>query len=107
MDLITLLLKRGYKEYNSQKTGARFFQKKFMGKVVCDCNDANFIDIEIYDMRPVIGCTMIQISLKAEKQGRWWDIKCYGLSEKELGKNIASLEKKIIKAFETVAWGVK
>jgi hypothetical protein len=103
--VIDTLMKRGYKKYKSYKEYVILYQKKFPGKIVCDCNEAIYIDVEIFNHPALEYHTKIEIGLRAEKNGKWWDIKCYGLSEKEFVKSVASLEKKIIKAFEAIAGG--
>ena len=99
------LIENGYKLWNEGR-GTEIiceFQKKVDSKSVCECNGFLAIDIHLYEMiHGGKAHTSAVVSIRAEKNKKWWHLKCYSLSFDELKNQLPKIEKTLIRMFNSI-----
>ena len=98
------LIDYGFKEYEQRFewpiTKKELFQRRFTNQRVCERNGNIFINVlavAIKDEAPTF-----EISLTAEHNSVWWDLKAYGLSEEELDQKLPIIEATLVNLFNQI-----
>lgn len=105
-----ILLKRGYKEYDNvwekdeHTEYKRFFSKRVKSESVCDLNDKLTINVTCWkiSLPNSAGTEQIDVSVIAEKDELWYDLKVYSILHSEFKERINEIEKTLVKLFNQI-----
>ena len=99
----TFLKDKGYTPYPQRAPGYEhktLWQKRIDNESVCETNDKLFINISEYLFSGMD--ITFEVSITAEKNGVWWDLKCYSLNFYETENRLEEIENALIKMFNTL-----
>lgn len=77
--------------------------RRVKSKSVCDCNDK----LSVYVTASQLNLSdrlydTIDVSITAEKNGKWWKLLSYSLNKEEVIKDLVSIEETLIKMFNQI-----
>lgn len=110
-DFNKFLLANGYKEYPSIQyfpggKDSKLFCKRVNTKFECTCNKKSVqfcIDYSVFLLPQKDVLKHLSINITAcDNTDKWFSLKCYGISQEELMKNLNQIEDKLVKAWEAI-----
>jgi len=108
MIIENFLKNEGYKLYPQlveyPYTKRNLWQKQISNERVCETNEKLFINVLQYQFEEYteVEHEKFEVYIVAEFHEKWWDIKCYSLSQEEIIYDLHSLESTLIKMFNTI-----
>ena len=99
-----LITDNGYKQFKEKHehpcTYKTLLQKRVESEQVCELNDRLSINIDVHEYD--LGKSKYEsyeVSIVAEKRGKWWKLSCYSLTRKEIANELKEVEETLIRLF--------